>query len=267
MIMFQMLVLVLVPLVAAIEALFSRNKNVLWTASLGGLSAGLLGWNAYLYWPAFPAVSIALALVALVLIVRLARLGQDAIKRGAALGIASAAVMFMLWQGVLVTLANVPTVSELETMNEGGQTGRALIVYHAGRTGFQKMLNEAFAEGLVSRGWQVDITTASNQTPTSISGYDLLVLGTPTYDWRPSRRIQEYLKGLGDLGGIRTVIIVSAEGWTAVSQPAMEHLVENANGELVESLTAWMLAPNEAIYGTSDIELAMRQKAASIPLP
>jgi hypothetical protein len=267
MIMFHMIVLVLVPLVAVIEFFASRNTNLLSVASLGGLSAGLLAWNAYLYLPAFPVISIVLGLITVAVLVRLVLLGAEAIKRGALFAVTSAVLMLVLWQVVLVTIVNAPTVSDLRTLNPDGGAGKALIVYHAGRTGFQEQLNEAFAEGLVSQDWQVDITTVSAEAPTDISGYDLLVLGTPTYDWRPSRRIQTYLQELGDLGGKRTAIIVSAEGWTEVSLPTMERLVEEANGTLVESLSAWMLAPNEAIYDSGDIEEVMRTRAAAIPLP
>ena len=63
------------------------------------------------------------------------------------------------------------------------------------------MITRAFSEGLVSNGWRVDVTTASKEAPTDLTGYDLLVLSAPTYDWVPAKPIQRYLERLGDLGG------------------------------------------------------------------
>ena len=70
-------------------------------------------------------------------------------------------------------------VSQVEVLNPGGERGTALLVYHTGRRGFLHSVIQAFAGGLVSAGWRVEITTASQQAPTDLSGYDLLVLGGP----------------------------------------------------------------------------------------
>ena len=71
-----------------------------------------------------------------------------------------------------------------------------------------------FAEGLVANGWRVEMTTASSKTPTGLAGYDMLVLGGPTYGLH-RRPIQAYLNRLGDLGGERMVTIITALGWVS----------------------------------------------------
>jgi flavorubredoxin len=129
------------------------------------------------------------------------------------------------------------------------------------------MLNRAFSEGLVTKGWRVEMTTASTQAPTDLSGYDLLVLGAPTYDWKPAKRIQRYLEQLGDLGGQRTVAILSAAGTTSLSLPMMENLVREANGDLVASYALWTLVPNRIEHGIDDPEEIMLRAARAIPLP
>jgi hypothetical protein len=129
------------------------------------------------------------------------------------------------------------------------------------------MITQAFSEGLVSNGWRVEVTTASKETPTDLSGYDLLVLSAPTYDWKPAKRIQRYLEQLGDLGGQPTVVILSAAGMTSVSLPMMEDLVREANGDLVASYALWTLVPNRMAYGIDDPEEIMRREAKAIPLP
>ncbi len=76
--------------------------------------------------------------------------------------------------------------SEVETLNPAGERGTALVVYHPGRRGFCHAVIHAFAQGLVSSGWRVDITTASSQTLTDVGRYDFLASGAlPTCGHQP----------------------------------------------------------------------------------
>jgi hypothetical protein len=129
------------------------------------------------------------------------------------------------------------------------------------------MLTQAFSEGLISSGWRVEVTTASDKAPTDLAGYDLLVLSAPTYDWVPAKPIQRYLQRLGDLADQPTVVIISAAGTTTLSLPKMEDLVREANGDLVASYALWTLVPNRVAYGIDDAEEIMRRKARAIPSP
>jgi hypothetical protein len=164
-------------------------------------------------------------------------------------------------------MVNAEVISDVEVLNPNGSTGAALLVYHPGRSGYQEMLIEGFSEGLVSNGWRVGIATASKEAPTDLSGYDLLVLSAPTYDWVPARPIQRYLERLGDLGGQPTVVIISAAGTTTLSLPMMEDLVREANGDLVASHALWTMVPNRMVYGIDDSEEIMRREAKAIPVP
>jgi flavorubredoxin len=146
---------------------------------------------------------------------------------------------------------NKEVVSEVKILNpegDGGSTtpmGTALVVYHPGKSGFQHEVFSGFAEGLVSKGWRVEITTPSSQTPTGLSGYDLFVLGGPTYWFTPNRPIKRYLNRLGDLGGQRTVTIITALGAGERSSAIMGRLVREANGELVNALLLYKMRPND----------------------
>ncbi len=100
-------------------------------------------------------------------------------------------------------------------------------------------------EGLVSNGWRVEVTTPSAQTATDLSGYDLLVLGGPTYGFTPNQAIKRYLKRLGDLDGQRTVTIITALGAGERSTAIMENLVRQANGDLVRALLLYKSRPND----------------------
>lgn len=162
---------------------------------------------------------------------------------------------------------NEEVVSEVEVRNTEGDAGTALVVYHPGKSDFQEKVTYAFAESLVSSGWRVEITTASAQAPTDLSGYDLLVLGGPTYWFTPNRPIRRYLSRLGDLGGQPTVAIITAMGAGGRSISIMEKDVREANGDLVKSLILYTMRPNEDLYGINDAVEIATQAAKEISLP
>ena len=178
-----------------------------------------------------------------------------------------------LWIGLIVALAalaawgvwlmqgrNREVVSEVKTLNSEGKAGTALVVYHPGKSDFQRRVFAGFAEGLVSNGWRVEMTTPSPQTPTDLEGYDLLVLGGATYGFKPNQPIQTYVRRLGDLGGMPTVTIITALGMGERSTRMMEQLVRQANGHLVKALVLYKARPNDdenSVDGKQNQELAV----------
>jgi len=181
--------------------------------------------------------------------------------------------MSALWIGliaVFVALAasgvwlfsgrNREVVSEVTTLNPEGGAGAALVVYHPGKSDFQRRVFSGFAEGLVANGWRVEMTTPSSQAPTDLTGYDLLVLGGPTYGFAPNRPIQKYLGRLGDLGGKQTVTIITALGMGERSTGMMEQLVRQANGDLIRAMVLYKARPNDddnPVDGKQNQELAV----------
>jgi len=157
--------------------------------------------------------------------------------------------------------------TEVLTVNPNGATGTALVAYHAGLTSFQRDVTLAFARGLASNDWRCELTTVSRDAPTDLSAYDLLVLGTPAYAFKPAGPVMRYLERLGDLGGLPTALIATGGGTTAPTMSALANGVEEANGTTIELLELWQVAPNEEMHGISDaIEIA-EQTGASIELP
>jgi len=168
---------------------------------------------------------------------------------------------------------NKEVVSEVKVLNPGGDVGTALVVYHPGKSDFHDRVTSGFAEGLVSNGWRVEITTPSFQAPTDLSSYDLLVLGGPTYWFTPNRPIRRYLSRLGDLGGQRTVTIITAMGAGGRSTSIIEKQVREANGDLVNALLLYKMRPNDDnnyVNSKQNQALAVEmatQAAKEIPLP
>jgi hypothetical protein len=168
---------------------------------------------------------------------------------------------------------NREVVSDVRALNPGGDAGAALVVYHPGKSDFHHRVTAGFAEGLASNGWRVEIATASAQAPVDLSGYDLLVLGGPTYWFSPDRPIRRYLSRLGDLEGQRIVTIITAMGAGERSASIMEKQVRQANGDLVSALLLYSMRPNDDdkyVDGDQNRALAVEmatQAAKEISLP
>ena len=152
--------------------------------------------------------------------------------------LAAAWILSYLW-------LNKATVSRVEVQNPEGDAGTALVVDHPGRGSFHVQVVSGFVEGLVSSGWRVERTTASRQAPADLSGYDLLVLGSPTYWFTPSWPIRSYLGRLGDLKGQRTITLVTGMGAGERSAALLAKWVRKANGDLAKGLLFYWMRPND----------------------
>jgi len=126
-------------------------------------------------------------------------------------------------------------VSEIDVINADGSK-TALIVYQPGFSSFPRDVSYAFAEGLASSGWRVEITTASPQAPSDLSKYSLLVLGYPNYGSTPGTAIVSYVNRVENLDGINTVIISCAGGTSTASIDTLKQQVQAANGTFYDAL-------------------------------
>jgi hypothetical protein len=132
---------------------------------------------------------------------------------------------------VLLSL-NKDVVSPVYVINPGGNN-TALVVYQPGLTSSPEDNSYAFANGLASSGWRVEITTASSQAPSDLSNYSLLVLAFPIYGGGPGAAEVRYVDRLGNLHGIHTVIID-----VPASENVMNQKVQAENGIVIETLVA-----------------------------
>ena len=149
--------------------------------------------------------------------------------------------------------------SEIEIINPEGSKS-ALVIYHPGMTSLMKDVTYAFADGLVSNGWRVEITTPSSEAPTSISGYDLLVLGSPVYGFSLTQTIERHLERIGDLQKTETVAILTAAGAPGESASAMEKAILDSNGTVKEVIVLFGMAPNGGNANSVDLaELAGKE--------
>jgi flavorubredoxin len=146
--------------------------------------------------------------------------------------------------GFVSIAINSDVVSEIVVVNNQGYSN-ALLVYHPGFTSFTKDVSYAFAEGLSLNDWRIEITTPSNQAPTSISDYNLLVVVAPVYGFDITPTISRYIDGMNDLQEIRTAIIITAAGSPGSAAELLKESIEQKNGIIDSQTVLFSLAPNE----------------------
>ncbi|MBM4241482.1 MAG: hypothetical protein FJ150_07480 [Euryarchaeota archaeon] len=84
-----------------------------------------------------------------------------------------------------------------ETIKPDGKiTGKALIVYDPGLTGGTKTAALYMAEDLKSKDYEVKVAGVRSSDAANVSGYDILIVGSPTYGANPTGPIKSYLNGL-----------------------------------------------------------------------
>jgi flavorubredoxin len=143
---------------------------------------------------------------------------------------------FGVFAGLLLSGAiSREVVSEIDVKNANGSK-TALIVYQPGFSSFPKDVSYAFADGLASSGWCVEITTASSETPSDLSKYSLLTLAYPVYGGTVGTAIVRYVDRTSDFEGVNTVIIACGGGDSGESIIPLKQQVEAANGTFYDSL-------------------------------
>lgn len=158
--------------------------------------------------------------------------------------------IFLISGVVMMVLLQIDIPRDVKNINSDGDEGKALVVFRPGLSFFQEDMINGFVEGLEDNDWSVDVTTASSKTPTDVDDYDLLVLGSPTYAWRPHGSILDYLEEVGDLDGMDVAIIVTSGG-SDDAQIILEDTVEDLDGDIVESLSLYQsesIAARETCY-------------------
>jgi flavorubredoxin len=145
-------------------------------------------------------------------------------------------VAFVTFAGLLLSGAiSREVVSEIDVKNADGSK-TVLIVYQPGFSSFPKDVSYAFADGLASSGWRVEITTASSEAPSDLSKYDLLTLAYPVYGGTVGTAIVSYVNRVNDLAGVNTMIIACGAGDSGESIIPLKQQVEAANGTFYDSL-------------------------------
>ena len=158
-------------------------------------------------------------------------------------------ISFLVYMSYVI---NNDVVTQLVIENPTGSK-TAIIFYHPGLSSFSYDISYAFADGLVSNDWRVEIATPSIEAPTDLSKYSLLVIASNTYGFNVDAPTTSQLERIEDLEGIQTVLLTLGAGNAQQSQEALENIVETSNGTILESVLIYSLAPNERDINPTEI--------------
>jgi flavodoxin len=82
----------------------------------------------------------------------------------------------------------------------------------------------------------VEGTTSSQQTPTNLTSYDLIVLGSPINGDQPHQSMQDYLTRVDFDGKPIVLILTSGGGPTETGMGRFRNATINANGLVLDEL-------------------------------
>lgn len=141
---------------------------------------------------------------------------------------------------------NADIVTPVTETNPDGTAGKALMVYQPGLTDFQAKVTAGFGEGLAEAGWRVFTTTASDQAPSELAGYDVVVLGAPVYGGAPGKPLTRYIERVSDFADKPVIVLLTAGGDARPAIGLTEQAVVRRHGRPVGSLGLTTNRPNDA---------------------
>ena len=79
---------------------------------------------------------------------------------------------------------------------DGSIAGKALVVYDPGISGMTKNAAYSIARGLESRAYDVTVAGIRSPEASKASGYDMVIVGSPTYAGNPTGPVTDYLNSV-----------------------------------------------------------------------
>jgi menaquinone-dependent protoporphyrinogen IX oxidase len=87
---------------------------------------------------------------------------------------------------------------------------KAFIVYQPSVTKASDEVAHAIAQGLNDSGYEVILNCPSPQLSADISGYSVVVFGSPIYGGQPATTLTDYMQRIGDFSQVRSILFVTA---------------------------------------------------------
>jgi len=101
---------------------------------------------------------------------------------------------------------------------------KACVIYFS-QTGNTKRFAETIAETLKT----AELFDITNTDPSAVKDCDVLVVGTPTYGFRPSEEALAFVEGLPEGTGKRTVLFCTHRLWKGSTFKKLEKVLKNKN--------------------------------------
>jgi flavorubredoxin len=133
---------------------------------------------------------------------------------------------------------------KLERLADQGAV-RALVLYHPSRdAAFSEDLSQAFAQGLMEKGFAVDRATMTGETPARPEGYALIAVVSNTFYLRPDWPTMRYLER-ADFKGLRAVGLMGGAGTTESAARLLEEALKTAGADVIAVRSFWISRPND----------------------
>ena len=110
---------------------------------------------------------------------------------------------------------------------DGNINGKAIIVYDPGLSGGTKTAADYMAQDLKEKGYEVKIAGVKSTDSAEISGYDLLIVGSPTYGAKPTEPITAFLESLKNPGNLTVGVYALSGGDTQDAEIIMADILKN----------------------------------------
>jgi flavodoxin len=101
---------------------------------------------------------------------------------------------------------------------------KAGVIYFS-QTGNTKRFAETITETLKT----AELFDIANTDPAAVEDCDVLVIGTPTYGFRPSEEVLAFVEGLPEGAGKRTVLFCTHRLWKGSTFKKLEKVLKNKN--------------------------------------
>ncbi len=161
------------------------------------------------------------------------------------LGVIGAIALALLIAGsVFFRRLQRETATPIILVNEGGRTGRALVLVQTGLGSFAARVADNLVDGLAAGGWEVERTTFSRSAP-GATEYDLLALVGPVYMGAPARPMTRYIERIADFRSKPVFAVLTGAGDTGAAAKALEEDIVKAKGRALRTLQVWTQRPND----------------------
>ncbi len=108
-----------------------------------------------------------------------------------------------------------------------------------------EQISRSFGQGLADQGMYVQVATVQSARELADQAFDLYVFCANTYNWRPDWAVSNFINQQVVLKGKSVVAITVGSGSTAAAQKALEKLILDRGGQLLDSRSLWLLKPND----------------------
>lgn len=126
---------------------------------------------------------------------------------------------------------------------------KVLLVYQPGRTSFSEEVATDIAKGLNDNGYNVTLTTANDKLTRDLSGYEMVVFGTPIYMSMYSSVIGDYVADIENYGDAKIVFYCTGMLENTVEFDTMKQLFDGENLTEVKKISKSMyLEDKEVAY-------------------